>query len=130
MAEEPTTRLRFRRNARIRLGKDFSRIRQKGERLVAGCIIANWIPLPAGSHSRLGVVTSSKIGNATVRARARRLLRETFRVHQHDFVRPLDLVLVARPSIAGRKMQDVERDFLTLCKKAGLLKKTESRSCG
>jgi ribonuclease P protein component len=122
MAEETTKRLRFGRDARIRLGKDFSRIRQKGERLVIGCLIANWLPAAPGTASRLGVVTSSRIGDAVTRARARRLLRETFRVHQHDFARPMDLVLVARSSIVDRRMGEVERDFLTVCRKAGLLK--------
>ena len=34
---------------------------------------------------RLGVVTSKKIGSAVARSRARRLLRESFRQHQHEF---------------------------------------------
>jgi RNase P protein component len=51
----------------------------------------------------LGVVTSKKIGGAVQRSRARRLLRESFRQHQHEFAQPVELVLVARNSIAGKK---------------------------
>jgi ribonuclease P protein component len=58
------------------------------------------------------------------RSRARRLLRESFRLHQHELARPIDLVLVARPSIAGKRFAEVERDFLTTLRKAGLLKGT------
>ena len=90
--------------------------------MATGCLIANWHQLPGGATTRLGVVTAGKIGNAVVRSRARRLLREAFRVHQHDFVRPLDLVLVARPTIARRALGDVEKDLLTLLRRAGLLK--------
>ncbi len=57
-----------------------------------------------------------------VRSRARRLLRESFRLHQNELSYPLDLVLVARPSIVGKRFTDVERDFLTTLRKAGLLK--------
>jgi ribonuclease P protein component len=114
--------LKFSRAMRIKQGRDFSRTRQEGQRLVLGCIIANWRRLPAQSGSRLGVVTSGKIGNAVVRNRARRLLRESFRVHQHDLAQPVDLVLVARPSIAGKDFAAVEKDFLTTLRKAGLLK--------
>ncbi|HEU5397400.1 MAG TPA: ribonuclease P protein component [Verrucomicrobiae bacterium] len=116
-------RLKFGRAMRIQQGRDFSRVRQDGQRLVHGCLIANWRKLPEDSTSRLGVVTSAKIGNAVVRNRARRLFREAFRRHQHDFSGPIDLVLVARASIAGRAFADVEKDFLTTLRKAGLLSK-------
>src|SRR2546423_7412709 len=106
-------RLGFGREARLKTGRDFGVVRQKGQRLVNGCLIANWMRLPEGSTSRLGVITSRKIGHAVVRSRARRLLREAFRLHQNDLAQPLDLVLVARPSIAGKGLADVERDFLS-----------------
>ena len=121
MAAESTRRLKFTRAMRIKQGRDFSRVRQEGRRMVTGCLIANWRKLPAGSAMRLGVVTAGKIGNAVVRSRARRLLREVFRVHQHHLAEPVDLVLVARPSIAGKGRSTVERDFLTTMRKAGLL---------
>ncbi len=122
MAGETPLRLRFGRAVRIKQGRDFARVRQQGQRLATGCLIANWQPLAAPAHSRLGVVTARRLGNAVVRNRARRLLRESFRMHQHDFAGPVDLVLVARPSIVGKAFAAVERDFLTTLRKAGLLK--------
>jgi len=122
MPAEPP-RLKFGRAMRIKQGRDFSRVRQDGQRLVLGCMIANWRKLPAKSSHRLGVVTSGKIGNAVIRNRARRLLREAFRQHQHDFLQPVDLVLVARASIVGKGFAAVEKDFLTILSKAGLLAK-------
>jgi ribonuclease P protein component len=98
------------------------RVRQAGERLAQGCLIANWNKLPDGATAKLGVVTSKKIGGAVVRSRARRLLRETFRLHQHDLAQPVELVLVARNSIAGKNFADVEKDFLAALKRAKLLK--------
>jgi ribonuclease P protein component len=117
-------RLRFGRAAHLKAGRDFNQLRQQGKRLVCGCLIANWQELPAASASRLGVITGARIGNAVARSRARRLLRESFRLHQHEWARPIDLVLVARPSIAGKGFAQVERDFLTTLQKAGLLKGT------
>ena len=122
MSAQPSSPLRFGRAARIKQGRDFLRVRQEGKRAVNGCLIANWRSLPEEAHSRLGVVTSSKIGGAVERNRARRLLREAFRLHQHDLARALDLVLVARPSIAGKGFGEVEKDFLATLRKAGLLK--------
>ena len=85
-------------------------------------MIANWLVLPSGSPTRLGVITGRRTGEAVARTRARRLLREAFRLHQHDLLRPVDLVLVAQPAIVGKSFSEVERDFLAAMRKAHLLK--------
>jgi ribonuclease P protein component len=122
MAEPPSVRLRFPRASRMKLPGDFARAKAKGQRWVCGCLIANVLPRPEGLGTRLGVVTSKKIGNAVARSRARRLLRESFRLHQRELSRAVDLVLVARPSIAGRKFSEVEQDFLRVLRQARLEK--------
>jgi len=110
------------RRSRLKQGRDFLRVRQAGERAVKGCLIANWLRLPPDSRSRLGVVVSKKVGNSVVRSRAKRLLRESYRQHQHEFTQPLDLVLVARASITNKDFSGVERDLITTLRQAGLLK--------
>jgi ribonuclease P protein component len=118
----PPKRLRLGRPSRLQHSRDFARVRQQGERLVLGCLIANWNKLPEGAAPKLGVVTSKKIGGAVQRNRARRLLRESFRLHQHEFVQPVEIILVARNSIAGKDFAGVEKDFLTALHRAKLLK--------
>jgi ribonuclease P protein component len=122
MTAESPKRLRLTRASRLAQSRDFARVRQQGQRLVLGCLIANWNRLPDGTAPKLGVVTSKKIGGAVQRSRARRLLRESFRQHQHEFAQPVELVLVARNSIAGKKFADVEKDFLAALNRAKLLK--------
>jgi len=122
MPAEIPRRLRLGRNSRLAQSRDFARVRQQGERVAQGCLIANWGHLPEGALPRLGVVTSRKIGGAVARSRARRLLRESFRRHQHELAQPVELVLVARNSIAAKNFADVERDFLAALRRAGLLK--------
>jgi len=122
MGATKPSNLLFSRDMRIKQGRDFVRIRERGQRLALGCLVANWQPQPEGPVSRLGVITSRKIGGAVVRNRARRLMREAFRLHQHDLAGTVDLVLVARPSIAGKGFAEVEKDFLTTLRKAKLLR--------
>ncbi|MEW6301986.1 MAG: ribonuclease P protein component [Verrucomicrobiota bacterium] len=121
MADSGSPSLRFPQQMRLKRGHDFRRLKDEGQRLANGCLVANWVELPAGSASRLGVITGRKLGGAVQRSRARRLLREAFRLHQHDLRAPVDVVLVARPSILGRQLADVERDFMGWLRRARLL---------
>jgi ribonuclease P protein component len=121
----------FSRNQRLKETWEFERARRNGNRLAKGCLLLNWLsrPITEGQKERtgprLGVVTSKRIGNAVVRSRARRLLREAFRVHQHELDPSADLVLVARQSIAGKGFNAVSRDFMAALKQARLLRTGE-----
>lgn len=103
---------------RLQQTSEFERVRKEGERLAKGCLILNWQVMEGRPYSRLGVVTSRKVGNAVTRSRARRLLRESFRLHQHELLKPVDVVLVARASIAGKSFPGVERDYLAALRQA------------
>jgi ribonuclease P protein component len=107
------------RGRRLQRPAEFSRVRTQGRRLVQGCLILNWMTA-GGQTSRLGVITSRKLGPAVQRNRARRLLRECFRRHQSELTQPVALVLVARNSINGRGLGEVEIDYLAALRRAGL----------
>jgi ribonuclease P protein component len=112
---------RLRPAQRIKRGRDFMRARAEGRRVVQGCLILNWTDSPPGRTSRVGVITSRKLGGAVVRSRARRLLREAFRLNQDALARMSDLVLIARNSIVGKDLGGVQTDFLTAARRAQLL---------
>jgi ribonuclease P protein component len=112
-------RNRLTQASRLKRAWEFERTRAEGERLAKGCLILNWKLSPALSSPRLGVVTSRKIGGAIVRSRARRLLREVFRLHQRELL-PANIVLVARASIVEKEYAQVERDFLVAARQARL----------
>lgn len=116
------SRLGLPRARRLRESRDFNALRQSGRRAVSGCLIVNWRTLTTAEASRAGVIASRRIGSAVVRNRAKRLLRETFRLHQQDLVQPVEAVLIARSSIVGRKQVEVERDFLKVLSSRGLLR--------
>lgn len=51
------------------------------------------------AHWRLGLAVSKKVGNAVLRNRVKRLLREFFRQHQHEFAASVDIVVVPKRSL-------------------------------
>ncbi|MBK9138435.1 MAG: ribonuclease P protein component [Verrucomicrobia bacterium] len=114
-------RFRLPREQRLRHSREYAAARETGLRAVRKCLIANLQPLTPPATARLGVVTSRKVGPAVVRSRARRLLREAFRLNQDQLRCPAVVVLVARPAIARCGLQEVERELKSVWREAGLL---------
>ena len=122
-APTDSSSLKFGRQKRLRWSGEFARVKVEGSRLAKGCLIGNWLAQAGrdGETLRLGVITPKSVGSAPERARARRLLRESFRLNQRKLKTPLTLVLVARASIVGKGLDEVERDYLNLLRQARLL---------
>ena len=124
MAVPPVAGLTFRRSQRVKANRDFQRAKTKGRRLrlrLPHCELDLLAPKP--NHARRFCDRQAG-GYRRPKNRARRLLREAFRRHQHALAGPIDLILVARRSIQGLSFDDVEKDFLTAARRAGILKET------
>jgi ribonuclease P protein component len=72
---------------------------------------------------RLGVVASKRqFHRAVDRCRAKRRLREAYRLNRFRFDGRIDVVLVARRRILALSAREVEEDLLVLAQRAGLMK--------
>jgi ribonuclease P protein component len=67
-------------------------------------------------HARIGMVVSRKAGNAIVRGRWKRCLREAFRLAQHELPTGLDLVALPRAG-AEPTMPRVQQSLRTLAER-------------
>ena len=73
-----------------------------------------------------GVTVSKKLGKAHVRNRTRRRIREVYRLNEEKFQPGWDIVVVARTKAVEAPFEKLTASYLTLAKKAGLLKKVET----
>ena len=77
------------------------------------------------TKAKVGFAVGKKIGNAVVRNRIKRLLRESYRTCQHDICPNVSLILVGRKSLIDAKSYTVMKAFKALCIKADILKKDD-----
>ena len=71
--------------------------------------------------NRVGITTGKKLGHAVVRNRARRRLREVYRLNEHLFKPGFDIVVVARHRCVTADFQKLTKAYLSLAQKAGIL---------
>ncbi len=102
---------RLTRDDRLHHRREFDAIYSRGVRIPGRHFILFILPNTLG-RSRLGVTLSRKIGGAVVRNKARRRLREIFRKHRALLTGGLDIVVHARPEIAGQSLDVLRRQFI------------------
>ena len=68
------------------------------------------------NFNRIGISVSKKVGNSVIRHRLKRLIKESYRLHEKMFNSGLDIVVIARNSAAGLNYKDVEPALLHLLK--------------
>ena len=73
-------------------------------------------------QNRVGITTGKKLGHAVVRNRARRRLREVYRLNEALFKPGYDIVVVARHKCVTADFQKLTNAYLSLARKAGILK--------
>jgi ribonuclease P protein component len=84
----------------LRRRGDFLRVQHEGRRHHTDDFVI--IAAPAAvATSRVGITVSTRVGNAVVRNRIKRLLREALRRRWRTIAPPADVVVIAKPSAAN-----------------------------
>lgn len=111
------------RFCRLHLKNDFKAVIQGGIKLQQNGVAFWWRPGPdANGPVRFAVVVSRKLGKAVVRNRAKRLLREAFRLNREKIKPGTDIVVSPRNSENLTSAAHAADIFTALCGKAGLMR--------
>jgi ribonuclease P protein component len=109
------------RALRLRRADDFQDAFAQ-QRAFRGRFLVLYVRAAPDAARRLGVAAGKRTFRRAVdRARAKRLLREAFRLNRVRFQAQADVLLLARRAILDVKRPDVEADLLKVAKRAGLL---------
>lgn len=111
----------MKRAVTLKQNHEFRRMYQKGASAVGGGMVI-YCRKNKLDHNRLGITASVKLGHAVVRNRARRRLREVYRLNGDKLRTGYDVILVARGKTASMPWQDLNGTFLRLCRKLDLLR--------
>ncbi len=101
---------------RVRKRRDFEKAYAEGDKVVMP-EFALFARVNGMDHSRLGITTTRKLGNAVTRNRARRLVREAYRTHRQQLPVGLDLVFVVRAPLLQRVPGELGRILVRATRK-------------
>jgi len=120
---------RFPRERRLRKRREYLLVQGRGRR-VSGKHFQFFVlrraeravpsrQVAVAAAARFGITVTRKVGNAVVRNRIKRIVREGCRRAPDLFPAGTDLVILARPSAAGAGLSDVTRELVELARRLG-----------
>ena len=104
----------------LKTNSDFRRAYMLGKSYTNPALVTYVIKNRAGL-CRIGITASKKIGNAVQRNRARRVIREAFRMIDTPLKGNYDIVFVSRTKTVFKKSTDVYEVMVSQLKQAGLI---------
>ncbi|ADO59392.1 ribonuclease P protein component [Paenibacillus polymyxa] len=109
---------------RLRNRADFGRVYRHGKSFANHQFVVYWFRRREVEQFRVGISASKKIGNAVVRNRMRRIVKEIVRHHEQELVEQIDLIFIVRKGAVTKSYQELEKSVLHVLRKASLLKST------
>lgn len=104
----------------LKLNHVFQRLYRKGQSFADRNLVV-YCRKNGSQVNRIGLTVSVKLGHAVYRNRLRRQLREIYRLHEQQFCRGCDIVVVARSHAMQCDYHALEASLLRLSEKLGLL---------
>ena len=113
--------LRFPKSARLYRAAEFARLRNEGRSVHGKFMVLRLLRSSDVTPTRIGIVTSRRVGGAVFRNRVRRRLRELVRVDRPRLAPNFWLVLIARPYAVEAKFHALREEWRALAKSGGVL---------
>lgn len=109
---------------RLAKREDFNRVYRHGKSMANHQFVLYYLARPGQAQFRLGISASKKIGNAVVRNRIRRVIKEIIRLNQQSIAEGYDYILIVRKPAVDLSYKEVEKSIKHVFRKASLNKRT------
>ena len=113
--------LSFPKARRLTHRLEYEHVKRDGITQRGKLLMLNVSPGENSALWRAGFVTSGRVGNAVVRNRIRRRLREIVRRHQHELRQEIWFVIIARYEAATASYDALQDEWLRLARRASIL---------
>jgi ribonuclease P protein component len=110
---------------RLAKREDFNKVYRYGKSAANHQFVLYYLPQPKLEYFRLGVSVSKKIGNAVIRNRIRRMMKEIIRLKKEHLESQFDYILIARKPCAEMDYHAMEKSILHVVRKASLTRRDE-----
>ncbi|UHA75367.1 ribonuclease P protein component [Paenibacillus sp. 481] len=107
---------------RLRDRADFSRVYRHGRSFANHQLVVYVFHRPQVERFRVGVSASKKIGNAVVRNRVRRLIKEIVRHQGEKVVDHVDIIFIVRKGAVGLSYDQLAKSVHHVMRKGSLFK--------
>jgi len=117
----PPNRLRFPKAARLCRAGEFAKLKREGRSFHGKLVVLSVLRSDGETASRIGLITSRRVGGAVVRNRVRRRLREIVRSARPDLKAGLWLALIAREGAGRASFQALRDEWAQLAQRSAIL---------
>ncbi len=104
----------------LKKNEDFQKVYSSGKSF-ANKYLVMYVKDNDSDRNRIGISVSKKVGNSVVRHRLKRLILESYRLHEDMFNSGLDMVIIARGTAKDKTYHEIESAVLHLGKLHGII---------
>lgn len=118
-------RFKLQKNYRLAKRKDFNKVYRFGQSAANRQFVVYYKIQPDVDHFKLGISVSKKIGNAVVRNRMKRQIKEIVRHLSHRIKHQIQMIVIVRKPAVEMDYQALEKSMIHIMKKVQILTNTK-----
>ncbi|KGL41842.1 ribonuclease P protein component [Listeria newyorkensis] len=112
---------------RIKKDDEFQRVFKKGKSFANRQFVVYIFKREDLAHFRIGLSVSKKIGNAVVRNRIKRCIRQTFHELNEQIDSGYDYIIIARKPAANMDFHEIKKSLMHVLKLSRVLKQPQKK---